>query len=277
MKVGHRKLVTIRVGVQIFAAWVAAGGALAADAPKGLVLHLTFDKQEGAVVADASGQKNTGQAMGAKWSASGKKGGAYEFAGNNLIQVNNSPSLNMRQGTFAAWFKTSKADAVWRRLLDKRAFTLCISGDAASCGKLAIGINGRAWAFSDGTVTDGSWHHAAATFDGANIKLFVDGQLQKQVAALRGEIAPNTSPLVIGQAFQGALDEVMVFNRALSEEEVKGLLSAGGSEVAGKAPGKTFTKEQVARRLRELKDLLDKGLITQSFYERKVEECKTTE
>lgn len=49
------------------------------------------------------------------------------------------------------------------------------------------------------------------------------------------------------------------------------------SAVAGKAPGKTFTKDQVARRLRELKDLLDKGLITQSFYDRKVEECKTTE
>lgn len=54
-------------------------------------------------------------------------------------------------------------------------------------------------------------------------------------------------------------------------------LPVASSAPAGKAPGKTFTKDQVARRLRELKDLLDKGLITQSFYERKVEECKTTE
>jgi len=52
---------------------------------------------------------------------------------------------------------------------------------------------------------------------------------------------------------------------------------APSAAVAGKAPGKTFTKEQVARRLKELKDLLDRGLITQSFYERKVEECKPTQ
>jgi hypothetical protein len=281
----------------LLVAVAAATHAPAADLPKGLVLHLNFDQEgPGGLVTDRSGLGNSGQAYNAKWTSSGKQGGAYQFAAaNSFVQVPHKPFLIVRQATFAAWFKTAKADGIWRRILDKRmdrGFALCIAGDSQdgqAKGKLAIVVNGGYFCLSDSVVTDGAWHHAAATYDGANLKLYVDGQLQKQVAAARGDIAPNVSPLTIGmngsnptsqergQSFEGTIDEVMIFNRALSAEEVKTLTSAGGGTAEGKAAGKTFTRDQVARRLSELKDLLDKGLITRSFYERKVEECKPTE
>ena len=66
-------------------------------------------------------------------------------------------------------------------------------------------------------------------------------------------------------AFEGLLDEVMLFNRALSEAEIKDVLSATKPK---------FTKQQVERRLAELKDLFDRGLILQDFYDRKVNECE---
>jgi|GEM_PF-508526 len=64
---------------------------------KGLVLHLTFDRDEtgGQKVADASGQGNHGKASGVRWTANGKKGGAYEFkADGDQIEVTNHASLN---------------------------------------------------------------------------------------------------------------------------------------------------------------------------------------
>ena len=59
----------------------------------------------------------------------------------------------------------------------------------------------------------------------------------------------------------------------LSYDEFKA--GSGGGGAGGAAEKPKFTKQQVDRRLKELKDLLDKGLITQGFYERKVEECQT--
>lgn len=51
--------------------------------------------------------------------------------------------------------------------------------------------------------------------------------------------------------------------------------AAGTNRVAkAEAPKPTFTKQQVERRLRELKGLYDRGLLTQAFYDRKVKECE---
>ena len=111
------------------------------------------------------------------------------------------------------------------------------------------------------------------------LKLYVDGTLQKQTGAGWGDLAVNTQDLTLGMnrpetkhrekeaGFEGVLDEVMLFNRALTEPELKTVMA----ETRPK-----FTKWQVERRLKELKDLLDRGLILQDFYERKVKECEVT-
>ena len=183
--------------------------------------------------ADLSGQNNNGRASDAKWTSAGKQGGGCEFAPTGShIRVPNSASLNVKQATFAAWFKTSKSNATWRPILDKRAehgYALGIGGDAKdlpSRGKLAFAINGGTPCVSDNVVTDGAWHHAAATFDGENLRLYVDGQPQKQVIRHRAKIAANADDLIIGmndshrsprekgQSFDGLIDDVMIFNRA---------------------------------------------------------------
>ncbi|MBU1736427.1 MAG: hypothetical protein KJ692_14465, partial [Verrucomicrobia bacterium] len=236
---------------------------------------------------DRTGRNNNGRALGAKWTSTGKQGGAYEFTStNSYIQVTNTPSLNATQATFAVWFKTSRSDSIERYILDKKAdsgYALSIAGesrgkDAKSKGKLCVCVNGH-YCLSDSVVTDGVWHHGAATFDGENLKLYVDGQLQKQVISWHGEIAANTNNLTIGmnrsnpvpqengQSFGGAIDEVMIFNHALSDAEIKVVIASVKPK---------FTKEQVTRRLIELKELFDRGLLTKDFYDRKVKECEVT-
>jgi hypothetical protein len=282
------------------APWIAVALALAApgrssmaaapEPPKGLVLHFSFDQSESdGKVTDRSPEHNNGQATGARWTSAGKQGGGVELApAENFIRVANSPSLSPKQATFALWFKTSTTDATWRRLLDKRedsGFGLGIGGDAKPAqtrGKLAFSIGGDKVCLSDTVVADGAWHHAAATFDGDNLKLYVDGLPQKQVVAFHGEIPANDDDLTIGmnrsnpapeekgKSLGGMIDDVMIFNRALSAEEIKAMVAAVDPS-AGKPK---FTKQQVAGRLRQLRLLYEEGLLTDDYYERKVEECK---
>lgn len=282
MKRDRFNITFVRVAAGLFLAFATGPNIPAADFPQGLMLHFSFDQAEtGGVITDRTG-RNNGRAFGAKWTSIGNQGGAYEFTStNSYIQVTNTPFLNATQATFAVWFKTSRSDSIERYILDKlvdRGYALSIAGESKDKGKLCVGINSN-YCLSDNVVTDGVWHHGAATYDGENMKLYVDGKLQKQVVPWRGEIPANTNDLTIGmnrsnpapqemgQSFDGAIDDLMIFNHALSEAEV---------QVAIASVKPKFDKGQVARRLIELKELFDRGLLTKDFYDRKVKECEVT-
>lgn len=282
MKRDRFNVTMVRFAVGWLLAFAMAPDTPAADFPQGLVLHFNFDQAEtGGVITDRTG-RNNGRVFGAKWIATGKQGGAYEFASSNsYIQVTNTPSLNATQATFAVWFKTSRSDTIRRCIFDKladRGYALSIAGESKDKGKLCFGVNSN-YCLSDSVVTDGDWHHGAAAFDGENLKLYVDGKLQKQVVSWHGEIVANTNDLTIGmnrsnpappeigQSFDGALDDLMVFNHALSDAEVQVVIASAKPK---------FTKDQVASRLKQLKELFDRGLLTKDFYDRKVKECEVT-
>jgi len=276
----------IRFAALLFFMLVPGPRALAADFPQGLMLHFNFDQWEGSgVITDRTGRNNNGQAFGAKWTALGKQAGGYDFtATNNYIRVRHSPTLNTKETTLAAWFRTGMSDDITRTIFEKSAaggYTLSIEGNSSGSqnkGKLCFSINGHA-CVSDKVVTDNAWHHGSATFDGESLKLYMDGQLQQQVTKWKGEIAANTNELSIGMnrsnhaprkkegAFEGTLDDVMIFDHALTDAEVKTVISSTKPK---------FTKDQVTRRLAELKELLDRGLILQDFYDRKVKECEVS-
>jgi hypothetical protein len=82
--------------------------------------------------------------------------------------------------------------------------------------------------------TDGSWIHLAATFDGQEIKLYRDGVLENSMDASGLVIAANDLPLAIGgqdngvKVYNGALDEVHLYDRALSDAEVQALFTSQG-------------------------------------------------
>lgn len=255
--------------------------------PKGLVLHYTFDAAEAkAAITDTSGQNNHGIYTGARWITSGKQGGGLEFtAPTNYVKVPNSASLNPKHATFAVWFRTSRSDGVWRRVFEKGSYSFGIAGDTKGVptrGKFSIAIRGASQCLSDHVLADGSWHHAAATCDGQNVKLYIDGVLQQQVAPFRGQIQQTADDLTIGlvrttpaiqdpvQSFEGALDDVMIFNRALSEEELQAMVYA----VDPNAAKPRFSKAQVAGRIRQLRMLFEEGLLTDEFYTAKLSECE---
>jgi eukaryotic-like serine/threonine-protein kinase len=229
------------------------------DLRKGLVLHFTFDQDETRLkVTDASGAGNHGQTSGVRWTAEGKKGGAYEFtADGQQIEVPNNDSLNPRQFTLSAWVKTTNDDPIWRRIFDKsysQGYALSIAGDWQQDklrGKVSLEIGpGKHFLLSPNPVNDGQWHHVVATFDGYEQMLFVDDQPQGeglrwkspgQAGATRFNlvIGCNRSNLTeedLGMSFRGLIDEPMVWSRALSEKEVAFLFASQNGSLAGPAP-----------------------------------------
>ena len=215
---------------------------------KGLVLHFAFDQAESdGKVTDSSGAGNHGQAVGAKWISGGKHGGAFQFAPpNQYIRVPNKPSLNPEQITIAAWIKTSNRGDTWRRIIDKsyaNGYALSIGGGWTpgntyqSKAALEIGMqinNSKGIVSSDKIVADGKWHHLVTTYNGSYELLYVDGVRQQQVGRWKGKVPANSFDLTIGMnlvdpnpqygeagaSFDGLIDEPMIWNRALSPEEV---------------------------------------------------------
>ena len=83
-------------------------------------------------------------------------------------------------------------------------------------------------------ITIGVWHHVAGVYDGSEVKMYVDGTL-KNTKTFDGELWTRDSVLCIGGTegcsappFRGLIDEVQIFNRALTEAEIKGIYDAGG-------------------------------------------------
>jgi serine/threonine protein kinase len=229
------------------------------DLRKGLVLHFTFDQDETRLkVTDASGSGNHGQTSGVRWTADGKKGGAYEFtADGQQIEVPNNDSLNPKQFTLSAWVKTTTGDHFWRRIFDKsysQGYALSIAGDWKQNkwrGKVGLEIGpGEHFLLSQNPVNDGQWHHVVATFDGTEQALFMDGQPQGKKLRWKspGQAGATRCNLVIGcnwtslpeedlgKSFRGLIDEPMVWSRALSENEVAFLFASQNGSLAGPAP-----------------------------------------
>jgi len=215
--------------------------------PPGLVLYYSFDTP--AVnnnITDLSSMENHGRLEGAEWVPNGIIGGAYSFDAVNKtdrIRVPDSHSLDCSYVTIAAWIKTKDDDEHWNRILDKGyrgGFNLCLGAgvnDKSHQGKALFEVNQK-WVESKGIVGDGTWHHVAGTFDGQLLKLYVDGTLQNTTEC-QIPLPANSLDIGIGNehplheidiflAFNGLIDEIMLFNRALSQQAVAGLYARAG-------------------------------------------------
>ena len=201
-----------------------------------LVGHWKFDEDGGTSAADASGNGNHGAISGATWTT-GKAGGALQFdGGDDYVGVGNGPSLNLAGLiTIAAWVKPTITDG----LRDIVAHGYTLSPNAAvflriNAGKYEIGSwNGKnhftSFSIPSGDVNN--WVHLAGVFDGVAWRLYRNGV---QVSALNdatGAVTVNANWAIGSRGtgterfFQGSIDEVRIYNRALSAAEIQALTS----------------------------------------------------
>ena len=205
----------------------------------GLVAAYSFDQGSGTTAPDASGTGNTGTLTnGAAWSSTGKYGGAISFDGvNDSVTVADSASLDLTSGmTLEAWVRPSTTGWPYRTVLMKEqtgnlAYALYLT-DATRPLTTAIIGGGEKVAQSGTALTANTWVHLASTYDGTNLRLYVNGTLVTTTAAT-GAISVSSGALRIGanliwteEAFAGLVDEVRVYNRALLAAEVTSDMNA---------------------------------------------------
>ena len=209
-----------------------AGSTSVGAAPSGLVAAYSFDAGSGTTLADASGTGNTGTIAGATWSSAGKNGGALSFDGSgDMVTVAGSPSLDLNAAvTLEAWVRPTTLGGDWRTVLVKERpghlnYALYAhDGGPGPSGHVNVGGSDRFSAAPP--VPANAWTHLATTYDGTSLKLYVNGVVATTLA-VGGPIATATNPLRIGgnsvwgEWFNGLIDDVRVYNRALSPSEIQ--------------------------------------------------------
>jgi hypothetical protein len=205
--------------------------------PGGLVAAYSFNAGSGQTAADASGTGNTGTIVNATWGAAGRYGAALSFAGTGSVTVADAPSLDLARGmTLEAWVRPSATQgSAWRTvLLKERSAGLCYSLYANSTSKkpqavINTGGNDRSTQGAS-TIPVNAWTHLAATYDGTTLRIYVNGSL-KQSTNVPGTLVTSNGALRIGgnsvwgEYFRGLIDEVRVYNRALSVSEIQSDMS----------------------------------------------------
>jgi hypothetical protein len=196
----------------------------------GLVAAYGFNEGSGTVVNDVSGYGNNGTISGAAWTTSGKYGNALSFNGTNaLVTINNAPSLQLTTGmTLEVWVYPTTVTAAWRDVIYKGNDNYYLEGSSNSGPPTAGAIFGGAYGqvYGPNALTANTWAHLAATYDGAAMRLYVNG-VQVASRAETGAIATSTNPLQIGgdsiygQYFEGRIDEVRIYNLALSVAQIQ--------------------------------------------------------
>ena len=189
-----------------------------------------LDEKVGTSYTDSSGNGNTGTASGSPAIApvAGKVGGAQSFAGGNYITTNANFGDNVSSLTVTAWvYSTSGGYAlsyVAKDNMGNRSWYFGMNDPTSFKVATWTDEGGRIDA-NMGGFTLNAWHHVAFVYDGTYITLYLDG-VASGTTAQHGTITHNTTPVYIGAIggsypFVGALDEVRVYDAALSAYEIK--------------------------------------------------------
>lgn len=196
----------------------------------GLVAAYAFNEGAGSTVADASGHGNTGNIVGASWTNQGRYAGGLLFNGSSLVTVSDSNSLDLTNGmTLEAWVSMSTSGGWTTAVLKEQSTDLSyalLAGSGSDNPGVYIYTAGQQSATTIPSLALNTWTHLAGTYNGSMLRLFVNGN-QVATQLISAPIMASGGPLRIGgnaiwgEYFLGIIDEVRVYNRALSQSEIQ--------------------------------------------------------
>jgi len=224
------------------------------EVPEQFVLLYTFDEETVGTAKDLSGKGNDGQITDAQWAEDGKYGGGMEFNGKtNFIEIVHDLSLvpGGDQITVMAWLKPFSLEEKTRPAIvrkgwqEDQAWGLDVNAKSVKgyVYMAGVGIAGKPTiAESETTLALKEWHHLAMTYDGAKVRLYINGEM-KASAEVSGDINPkNAQPVFVGTVakwafLHGIMDELAVLNVALTDAQIRNYMK-GVMRTAVEASGK---------------------------------------
>ncbi len=219
---------------------LAAGVAQAAD--PNLVGWWKLNEGSGSIAYDSSGNNNTGTLVGNPLWVPGQISGALEFRGSQYVNCGSNSVLQIQNEiSVTCWIKIDEFQNSWETIISKGDDSYRLSRSATTGNAVHFGINGttaEGWGWFDGTVvvTDNQWHHVAGIYDGAQGMIYVDGVLDRAVPST-GQINASNFDFLIGENAQasnrnlnGVVDDVRIYNRALTERELVSVIAGIGDE-----------------------------------------------
>ncbi|MFC1686775.1 LamG-like jellyroll fold domain-containing protein, partial [Nanoarchaeota archaeon] len=185
---------------------------------------------------DYSGYQNNGSEHGGPtFNATGGYDGrgAFEFDGaGDYIDLGTESVLNITSNiTIMAWIKMNSYSN-YRRILGwenesgNSAWVILLANDATRIGVAMNQADGTTLSNYGGDISDKKFHHVAGTYDGSTLYIYVDGSsIGSATGTNQDLLEPVGTTIRIGKTytngFDGTIDDVMIFNRSLSEKQIK--------------------------------------------------------
>jgi hypothetical protein len=222
-----------------------AGGALS----NGLVGYWKMDEASwngtANEVLDASGNSNNGTANGGSTTTTGKYGNGGVFSGSNQsVDITHSAELNPSTDMSVSMWVKFNINNDWMKLVSKshgsdpwKSYEITYNGwynrfDIQYYDSNGTSLGGQSTQISP---TINTWYHVVVERVDTTFKFFINGEDMSDPAntsTVTATIYPATSNLSLGSSLNGNMDEVRIYNRALSAQEVSALYAFTGAPIA---------------------------------------------
>lgn len=212
-----------------------------------------FDEGYGTTANNSGNAGSTlnGTISGATWTNSGKYNKALSFDNNAdrvyITDTTGSPLDITANITLSAWVYSTAEQDQFDKIISKykgsASYPYSLQFDGASDDKIYLDLYDGSSVYtiaSDESIPQNTWTHIIGTYDGSIMKLYINGKLQSDIYQGSFSLATNNENLIIGgrldtniQIFSGTIDEVKIYNFALSADQVKTEYNQGKAVVFG--------------------------------------------
>jgi len=213
---------------------------LTSSAQAELVGWWRLDEGTGTTAADSSSGGNDGTFVGSpQWVAVGKVNGAIEFGGGDSVSVPGGANINPESITLMTWVNFNEVDntSVRQDYLSRGDdYGFSLHEDNADQKIHGVVTSAGAWSVVDGqtAVEADTWYHTALTYDAGTdmLTLYLDGEVDGELSVTSGLEHRLGGSLTLGtysgRDLLGKLDEVKIFDEALSQDEIKAEMGGAG-------------------------------------------------
>lgn len=201
-----------------------------------------FDESSGSNALDSSGNGNNGTLRGnPQWRPqAGKIGGAIELSGkDDYVEISNESAFDINgQITVSAWVNITDVPQEWTGIVTKGDSAWRVSTSLAK-NVFHFGVSSQDYIHGLNAVDSGQWHNVVCVYDGQKFSIYIDGKPDVISMPLAVPIGTNDFPVCIGEnlevkgrCFNGLIDDVLIYDYALSENEIVELYNSSVNTAA---------------------------------------------